>query len=56
MVVESGPDYENMIIKDIYFKMINSAKRSIKIQTPYLIWNQNIANIKKCCKIWSIVK
>ena len=37
MVVESGPDYENMIIKDIYFKMINSAKRSIKIQTPYLI-------------------
>ena len=37
MVVESGPDYENMIIKDIYFKMINSAKRTIKIQTPYLI-------------------
>lgn len=37
MVVESGPDYENMIIKDIYFKMINSAKKSIKIQTPYLI-------------------
>jgi cardiolipin synthase len=36
-VVESGPDYENMIIKDLYFKLFNMAARSIKIETPYLI-------------------
>jgi cardiolipin synthase len=36
-VVESGPDFENGLIKDIYLKMINSAKRSIRIVTPYLI-------------------
>lgn len=36
-VVESGPDFENGLIKDIYLKMINHAKKSIKIVTPYLI-------------------
>jgi cardiolipin synthase A/B len=36
-VLESGPDFEYGLIKDVYFKMINSAKHSIKIVTPYLI-------------------
>ncbi|MBU1145556.1 MAG: cardiolipin synthase [Firmicutes bacterium] len=36
-VVESGPDFENGLIRDIYLKMIFSAKKSIKIVTPYLI-------------------
>jgi len=36
-VVESGPDFENGLIKDIYLKMINHATKSIKIVTPYLI-------------------
>ena len=36
-VVESGPDYELSKIRDIYFKMISTAKKSIKIVTPYLI-------------------
>lgn len=36
-VIESGPDYENGHIRDVYLKMINSAKKSIKITTPYLI-------------------
>ncbi|MFA5007305.1 MAG: cardiolipin synthase [Candidatus Izemoplasmatales bacterium] len=36
-IIESGPDFENGLIKDVYFKMINAAKRSIKIATPYLI-------------------
>ena len=36
-VIESGPDYENDHIRDVYLKMINSAKKSIKITTPYLI-------------------
>jgi len=36
-VIESGPDYENGLIKDVYLKMIMMAKKSIKITTPYLI-------------------
>ncbi len=36
-VIESGPDFENGLIKEVYLKMIHSAKRSIKISTPYLI-------------------
>ncbi len=36
MIVESGPDYETCIIKDVYFKLIVSAKNSIKIASPYL--------------------
>jgi len=36
-IIESGPDFQNGLIKEVYLKMINSAKRSIKIVTPYLI-------------------
>lgn len=36
-VVESGPDFELSRIRDVYFKMMNQAKKSIKIVTPYLI-------------------
>ena len=36
-IVESGPDFENSLIRNIYYKMINNAKQSIKIVTPYLI-------------------
>lgn len=36
-IIESGPDFENRKIRDVYFKMINNAKKSIKIVTPYLI-------------------
>lgn len=36
-VIESGPDFENGLIKDVYLKMIVNAKKSIKIVTPYLI-------------------
>ena len=36
-IIESGPDFENSKIRDVYFKMINKAKKSIKIVTPYLI-------------------
>jgi len=37
VVLESGPDYEEPIIKQVYFKMITDAKKSIKITTPYLM-------------------
>ncbi len=36
-VIESGPDFEDSLIRDVYLKMIYSANRSIKIVTPYLI-------------------
>ena len=36
-IIESGPDFENSLIRDVYAKMIHSAKKSIKIVTPYLI-------------------
>ncbi|MFA5380528.1 MAG: cardiolipin synthase [Candidatus Izemoplasmatales bacterium] len=36
-VIESGPDFEIDMIKDVYLKMIVTAKKSIKIVTPYLI-------------------
>lgn len=36
-VIESGPDFENGLIKNTYLKMMASAKKSIKITTPYLI-------------------
>ena len=36
-VIESGPDFEDSLIRDVYLKMISSAKQSVKIVTPYLI-------------------
>ena len=36
-VIESGPDFENGLIRDVYYKMILAAKKNIRIVTPYLI-------------------
>ncbi|MBN2540889.1 MAG: cardiolipin synthase [Bacilli bacterium] len=36
-VIESGPDFENGLIRDVYYKMMHTAKKSIKIVTPYMI-------------------
>lgn len=36
-IIESGPDFENGLIKDVYLKMITRAEKCIKIVTPYLI-------------------
>ncbi len=36
-IIESGPDFENGLIRDVYYKMMQSAKKNIKIVTPYLI-------------------
>ncbi len=36
-VIESGPDYESGLIKNVYLKMITTAQKSIKLTTPYLI-------------------
>ena len=36
-IISSGPDKSDELIKSNYVKMINSAKKSILIQTPYFI-------------------
>jgi cardiolipin synthase len=36
-IIESGPDFENGLIRDVYLKMISRAKKSVKLVTPYLI-------------------
>ncbi|MCK5731576.1 MAG: hypothetical protein KAH13_01010, partial [Tenericutes bacterium] len=41
-IIESGPDFENSLIRNVYIKMINKAKKSIKIVTPYLIVESEI--------------
>ena len=47
-IVASGPDYKQENIKDAYLKMINDAKKSILIETPYLILDDSIVS---CLKI-----
>ena len=34
-VIESGPDFENSLIRNVYYKMMLAAKKSIKIVTLY---------------------
>lgn len=41
-IVGSGPNYEHPYIKDGILKMINTAKKSIYIQTPYYIPDDTI--------------
>jgi len=41
-VVASGPDYNDSNIRNSYLKMINNAKDSIIIETPYLIPDEAI--------------
>ena len=36
-IVSSGPDHEEEYIKNAYMKIINDAKKSVYIQTPYLV-------------------
>nr|HPQ62447.1 phospholipase D-like domain-containing protein [Bacillota bacterium] len=36
-VIESGPDFEDGQIRDVYLKMMFAAKKTIDIVTPYLI-------------------
>lgn len=41
-IVASGPDYKESNIRNSYLKMINNAKDSIIIETPYLIPDESI--------------
>ncbi|MCK7487986.1 MAG: cardiolipin synthase [Bacillus subtilis] len=56
-VVESGPDFESGLIKDVYFKMLTEAKRTIQIVTPYLIIEpEMMAAIKIAAKSGVVVQ
>lgn len=46
-VVASGPDYKESNIRNSYLKMINNAKESIIIETPYLIPDESILTALK---------
>jgi len=41
-IIPSGPDYSYPTIRNTYVKMINNAKHSIKIMTPYLALDQEM--------------
>jgi cardiolipin synthase len=41
-VVSGGPDSESEVIKNIFFSMITSAKKSIMIATPYFIPDEDL--------------
>ena len=45
--MSSGPDYKESNIRDSYLKMINNAKESIIIETPYLILDEAISSSLK---------
>ena len=50
-IVASGPDYSQENIKNAYLKMINIAKESIIIETPYLILDDSMMDaINLACK------
>ena len=46
-VLASGPDYQQENIKNAYLKMINDAKESIIIETPYLILDESVMDSLK---------
>lgn len=46
-IVSSGPDYKESNIRDSYLKMINNAKDSIIIESPYLILDEAISTALK---------
>ncbi len=41
-IISSGPDKSDEVIKSNYVKMINSAKKSILIQTPYFVADASV--------------
>lgn len=46
-IVSSGPDYKESNIRNNYLKMINNAKSSIIIETPYLILDESMMSALK---------
>lgn len=53
-IVSSGPDSEEMHIKNGYLKMIMSAKKNIYIQTPYFVPDQSFIESLKIAALSGI--
>lgn len=53
-IVASGPDYKESNIRNSYLKMINNAKDSIIIETPYLIPDESIMTSLKLAALSGI--
>lgn len=41
-IIPSGPDFKHPPIRNLYVKMINNAKKNIKIMTPYIALDQEL--------------
>jgi len=41
-IIPSGPDFKHPPIRNVYVKMINNAKKNIKIMTPYIALDQEL--------------
>lgn len=41
-IIPSGPDFRHPPIRNVYVKMINNAKKNIKIMTPYIALDQEL--------------
>ena len=50
-IVSSGPDHKEEFIKNAYIKIINNAKKTLYIQTPYLVPDEPM---KEALKIASL--
>ncbi|GAA0372125.1 cardiolipin synthase [Bacillus horti] len=54
-IVSSGPDSQYENIKNAYIKMINSAKETVFIQTPYFIPDESLMDALKMAALSGIV-
>lgn len=50
-IVSSGPDHEEEYIKNAYMKIINNAKESVYIQTPYLVPDEPMLDALKIASL-----
>lgn len=50
-IVSSGPDHVEQQIKNGYFKIINSAKKNLFIQTPYFVLDEPMLEALRLCAL-----
>ena len=56
-LISSGPNYEFPVIRDNHIKLIQEAKKSVFIQTPYFVPDDLLLDtLKNCYFIWNRCK
>lgn len=53
-IISSGPDHKEEYIKNAYMKIINDAKKSVYIQTPYLVLDEPMKEALKIAALSGI--